>query len=57
LRILCECQRIKLAFVKKLFELKVIDQFTKGEEEILLLEHAPAVPNFSVIGFEGSYQG
>jgi 4-aminobutyrate aminotransferase/(S)-3-amino-2-methylpropionate transaminase len=47
----------KLAFLKKFFELKGTDKFTKEEEESVLLGHAPGAPNFSVIGFEGGYHG
>ncbi len=48
---------IKLAFVKNI--IRIISNWSvhPGRWGNLSLEHAPSVPNFSVIDYEGSYQG
>jgi 4-aminobutyrate aminotransferase/(S)-3-amino-2-methylpropionate transaminase len=47
----------KLAFLKKFFELKGNDKFTKEEQESVMNGQQPGAPKFSVLGFEGGHHG
>lgn len=48
---------LKLAFLKKFFDLKGTDKITEEEEKTILEGREPGAPKFSVIGFEGGYHG
>jgi 4-aminobutyrate aminotransferase/(S)-3-amino-2-methylpropionate transaminase len=48
---------IKLAFLKKLYELKGNDILTEEEQRSVLEGEAPGAPNFSCLSFDGGYYG
>lgn len=48
---------LKLAFLKKFFELKGNNNITPEEESSILLSKEPGAPKFSIMSFSGGYHG